>query len=73
MSVLKCWTGSMVMLLALAGGVRAEMTVSQSNDPTAAVGMNLTALLGQEKAALGAVSGRAARSDRDAAGVEIEV
>lgn len=45
------------MLLALAGGVRAEMTVSQSNDPTAAVGMNLTALLGQEKAALGAVSG----------------
>lgn len=45
------------MLLALAGGVRAEMTVSQSNDPTVAVGMNLTALLGQEKAAFGAVSG----------------
>ncbi len=45
------------MLLALAGGVHAEMTVSQSNDPTAALGMNLTALLGQEKAALGAVSG----------------
>lgn len=56
MSVLKCWTGSAVLLLALAGGVRAEMTVSQSNDPTAALGMNLTALLGQEKAALGAVS-----------------
>lgn len=56
MSVLKCWTGSAVLLLALAGGVHAEMTVSQSNDPTAALGMNLTALLGQEKAALGAVS-----------------
>lgn len=57
MSVLKCWSGGMIMLLALAGGVRAEMTVSQSNDPAAAVGMNLTALLSQEKAALGAVSG----------------
>ncbi len=57
MSVLKCWTGSAVLLLALAGGVHAEMTVSQSNDPTAALGMNLTALLGQEKAALGAVTG----------------
>lgn len=45
------------MLLALAGGVSAEVTVSQSNDPTAALGLNLTALLGQEKAALGAVSG----------------
>ena len=56
MSVLKCWTGSAVLLLALAGGVHAEMTVSQSNDPSAMIGMNLTALLGQEKAALGAVS-----------------
>ena len=45
------------MLLGLAGGLHAEMTVSQSNDPTAAISMNLSALLGQEKAALGAVSG----------------
>ncbi|MCB2095619.1 MAG: cell wall hydrolase [Rhodobacteraceae bacterium] len=57
MSVLKCWTGSMFMLLAMAGGVHAEMTVSQSNDPAASLGVNLTALLGQEKTALGAVSG----------------
>ncbi|MCB2135794.1 MAG: cell wall hydrolase [Rhodobacteraceae bacterium] len=56
MSVLKCWTGSMFMLLAMAGGLHAEMTVSQSNDPAASIGVNLTALLGQEKAALGAVS-----------------
>lgn len=56
MSVLKCWTGSAMLLLALAGGVHAEMTVSQSNDPAAMLGMNLTALLGQEKAALNAVS-----------------
>ena len=47
MSVLKCWTGSMVMLLAMAGGLHAEMTVSRSNDATAAVGANLVALLGQ--------------------------
>lgn len=57
MSVLKCWTGGMVMLLGLAGGLHAEMTVSQSNNPTAAIGVNLTALLGQDRAGLGAVSG----------------
>ena len=55
MSVLKCWTGGMVMLLGLAGGLHAEMTVSQSNDPAAAIGMDLTALLGQDHAGLGAV------------------
>jgi spore germination cell wall hydrolase CwlJ-like protein len=47
----------MFVLLAMAGGVHAEMTVSRSNDPAASLGVNLTALLGQEKAALGAVSG----------------
>jgi len=46
------------MLLGLAGGLHAEMTVSQSNDPAAAIGMNLTTLLGQERAALGAVQGQ---------------
>ncbi len=55
MFMLKSWTGGIVMFLALAGGAQAEMTVSQSNDPTAAIGMNLAALLGQEKEALGAV------------------
>lgn len=50
------------MLLGLAGGLHAEMTVSQSNDPAAAIGMNLTALLGQDRAGLGAVE-----SDRLAA------
>jgi spore germination cell wall hydrolase CwlJ-like protein len=45
----------MVMLLALAQAAHADMTVSQSNDPTAVVGMNLVALFGQEKAAMGEV------------------
>ncbi len=45
----------MVMLLALGSAAHADMTVSQSNDPAAPVGVNLAALLGQEKAALGEV------------------
>ena len=56
MSVLKCWTGAAFAVLALAGGVHADMTVSQSNDPTAAIGVGITDLLGQEKNALGLVS-----------------
>lgn len=58
MSVLKSWTGGAVVLLALAGGLRAEVTVSQSNEPTRAVvpvDQGLLALLGQERSALGAV------------------
>ncbi len=43
------------MLLAMSGGVHAEMTVSQSNDPTATLDMTIAALLGQEKAGMGAV------------------
>ncbi|MFN6951311.1 MAG: cell wall hydrolase [Albidovulum sp.] len=58
MSVLKCWTGGMVMLLGLAGGLHAEMTVSQSNDPAAVIGMDLTALLGQDREGLGSVEAR---------------
>mgnify|MGYP000863769812 CR=1 FL=1 len=45
----------MVLLLALAPAAHADMTVSQSNDPTAAMGVSLTALFGQENAAMGAV------------------
>lgn len=45
----------MVMLLALGHAAHAEMTVSQSNDATAALGVNLVALFGQEKDAIGAV------------------
>lgn len=55
MSMLKCWTGAGALLLALAGGSFAEVTVSQSNDPTAAQDARLTMLLGQEHAALNSV------------------
>ncbi|MFT3689780.1 cell wall hydrolase [Paenirhodobacter sp.] len=55
MSVLKSWTGGAVVLLALAGGLRAEVTVSQSNDPGMAAEAGLVSLLGQERAGLGSV------------------
>lgn len=45
----------MVMLLVLAQAAHADMTVSQSNDASALVGLSLANLLGQEKNALGAV------------------
>jgi len=46
----------MVMLLALAHGVHAEMTVSQSNAPMAPIDGDLVALLGQERSGLDALS-----------------
>lgn len=58
MSVLKSWTGGLVVLLALAGGLRAEVTVSQSNDPGAVAEQGLVSLLWQERTALGAVSAK---------------
>lgn len=56
MSVLKTWTGGALVLLAMAGGLRAEVTVSQSNDPTANVDLGLVTLLGQERSALESVA-----------------
>lgn len=55
MSVFKCWTGAAAVALALTGPVRAEMLVSQSNDPTAALGVDIATLLVQEKNALGRI------------------
>jgi spore germination cell wall hydrolase CwlJ-like protein len=56
MSVLKSWTGGAVLLLALAGGLRAEVTVSQSNDPNEVAEQGLLSLMVQERSALGAVT-----------------
>lgn len=52
MSVLMRWAAPVVLLFGLAGGVHAEMTVSQSNDPDGSIGVHLTALLGQERSAI---------------------
>ncbi|MCE5972655.1 cell wall hydrolase [Sinirhodobacter sp. WL0062] len=56
MSVLKSWTGGAVVLLALAGGLRAEVTVSQSNDPSGMPAQELVSMLVQERSGLGALS-----------------
>lgn len=55
MSVLKSWTGGVVVLLALAGGLRAEVTVSQSNLPEGVMQSGLVSVLVQERAGLDAV------------------
>ena len=56
MSALKCWAGGALMLLALAQGSHAEMSVSQSNDPGVRLDSQLSALFGQERAALDALN-----------------
>lgn len=55
MSVLKSWTGGALLLLTLAGGLRAEVTVSQSNDPLEVAAQGLAAVLFQERSGLEAV------------------
>lgn len=55
MSLLKTWMGGALALLLLSSGAQADATLSKSNDPTAAVGAQLTALLGQEHQALASI------------------
>jgi spore germination cell wall hydrolase CwlJ-like protein len=52
MSMLKSWTKSALVLFVLAQAAHAEMAVSQSNNPAAALGVSLVELFGQENAAL---------------------
>lgn len=56
MKVLKCWAAGIAMCAALSSGVNAETTVSQSNDPSAAIIGGITSLLGREKTELNKVS-----------------
>lgn len=57
MPLLKTWTGTLILSVMLSAGAHAEVTISQSNDPTDALDASMTALLGQEHSALGRVSG----------------
>jgi spore germination cell wall hydrolase CwlJ-like protein len=52
MRLLETWTTAAMALIVLAGAAFADVTVSQSNDPTAAIGGKLSALLGDERQAL---------------------
>lgn len=56
MSMLKSLAGGAVLFLALAGGLRAEVTVSHSNNPAAAAEQWLLSLMFNERNALSAVS-----------------
>lgn len=53
MCLLEIWTRSASALVFLSGAAFAGVTVSQSNDPTASLGGQLSALLGAERTALG--------------------
>ena len=53
MCLLQTWTRSLALLFVLSGAAFADVTVSQSNDPTASLGGQLSALLGAERNALG--------------------
>ena len=55
MNLRHIWAGATVALLALSGAGFAEMTVSQSNDPTANLASALSAMLGAEHSTVAAV------------------
>lgn len=55
MRLRQTWMGGFSALFILSGAAFADVTVSQSNDPSAALGSQLSALLGQEHSALEAV------------------
>lgn len=55
MSVLKIWAGASCLTIALSSGLMAEVTVSQSNDPSAAMDSRVTRLLVQEHTMLAGV------------------
>jgi spore germination cell wall hydrolase CwlJ-like protein len=52
MNLRQIWAGATVALLALSGAGFAEVTVSQSNDPTASLAGDLSAMLGAEHKAV---------------------
>ena len=55
MCLLQTWARSAALLFVLSGAAFADVTVSQSNDPAASLGGQLSALLGAERNALGAL------------------
>jgi spore germination cell wall hydrolase CwlJ-like protein len=51
----QCWTTAAVAIFVLTGAAFAEVTVSQSNDPTQAIGEQFASLLGAEHRAVDAL------------------
>ena len=55
MSLRHVWTSAIAALIVLNGAAFAEVTVSQSNDPTAALAGEMSALLQAERSTVGAL------------------
>lgn len=55
MRLLECWAGGAIALLVLGSAALADVTVSQSNEPTQDVGTEISTLLGQERSAFAAL------------------
>lgn len=51
----QCWTAALAALLVLSGAAFADVTVSQSNDPSVTLDGRMASLLGVEKTAMGQV------------------
>ncbi|MGB8813795.1 MAG: cell wall hydrolase [Paracoccaceae bacterium] len=56
MRLLQTWTRAAMALIVLSGAAFADVTVSQSNDPTASIEGRMVTLLGVERAAMGQVA-----------------
>lgn len=56
MRLLQTWTAACAALVVLSGAAFADVTVSQSNNPTASVGGKMALLLGAERTAIGQVA-----------------
>ncbi len=59
MRSLRLWAAGLMAIAVLAGHVSADETLSQSNDPTAAVDAGLATLLASERAAIGRIDAAA--------------
>lgn len=55
MRLLESWAGGAIALLVLGSAALADVTVSQSNEPTQNVGTEISTLLGQERSAFAAL------------------
>ena len=53
MRLLQTWTRAAAVLVVLSGAAFADVTVSQSNDPTASIEGRVSALLGVEHSTMG--------------------
>lgn len=64
----QCWTAALAALLVLSGAAFADVTVSQSNDPSVTMDGRMASLLGVERSAMGQVQPRRLAAVADSVG-----